>query len=122
MAFFSVHPAARISFLLIVLGGGIVCGLLATWIIPVVISLMHGGFDQVRTLGVVETIFPVTPTFLELTHRQSELFKLAYMVLGGTGFVVGCVFSSRYWRRLVVARGWMTEQEARAFVERNDDY
>jgi hypothetical protein len=120
MPLFRGHPAVRLSFLAIVLGAGGCCGFLGMWFIPVVTALVHGGFHDVGRLSVIETIFPAPPAFLELTRMQAELFKLASMLVGGAAFVVACIWASRYWSRLAVARGWMTAAEAKAFIERND--
>jgi hypothetical protein len=119
MAPLSVPPVARFLFIVIVVGGGF-CGFLGTWIVPVLVALLHGGFGDIGRLGVSEAIFPGNPTFLGLTPHQADWFKFACILTGGVVFLVAIIFGSRYWRRLVVAQGWMTEEDAKAFVERDD--
>jgi hypothetical protein len=112
--------AAGSTFVLLAIGLGLMGLLIASWIVPVLLVLAHDGPAGIRSINVVEKVFPDAPQFL--SEPVGRWFTWLNLFPGIAGFLIGLVRGGRYWRRLVVAQGWMTHAEAMKVLERDDGF
>jgi hypothetical protein len=81
----------------------------------------HGGFPGLRDLQVEHLVFPAAPQFIG-QGRAGAPFMFATGLVGLAGFALCAKQGLRYWRWLVVAKGWLTDEEAKYFSERDEGF
>ncbi len=118
---FKANVAARLTYLVLFAGVGTAGGIVAGWLLPLLASVAHGGLAGLSALQVEYKVFPAAPRFVG-QGPSGILFMVATGLVAIAGFALSAKWGLRYWRRLVVAKGWLTDEEAKYFVERDDGF
>jgi hypothetical protein len=96
-------------------------GALSGWILPALVALCHGGWEELASTPRQEGIFPGPPAWM--SPRSASTFSVIYGTLGIAGGFVGLYFAERLWQYLVVIKlHWMTESEVKEMKRREPGF
>jgi hypothetical protein len=111
--------AARLTFFFLLAGVGGGGAFVAGWVMPVLWCLARTG--GLRSLVAEHAVFPAAPKFMG-SGTHANMFMFVDVLVSCVGFAVSAKRGLRYWRRLVVTKGWLTDEQAKYFLERDEGF
>jgi hypothetical protein len=95
------------------MGVGIVVG---SWPIPIAIAVSHNGMAGIRQIPTESHVLAHIPPVHDM--QLHTFLEWANFVPIFAALITLGLFGIRVWRRLVIKKGWMTEEEVKRFEKR----